>query len=455
MNFISIWRRIDQMSPFDKIVAQLLAIFYVSVSRTELFKALQKSEHLALLKKGALLNQQLESSLVRLAAAGLIVEEKAVRGVSGIRMPPGISWEAMREMVDQEGFAGLVRAVQETTPAIIQYTWGLSRAVSYDLCLREIRVGLLSNDIEPVNYFVDLAKKEFPEANRMPPFVRLCLQPLRLEWLASRTMALQSKALAEIMEHLVKTCGPYESLMPLLESYRLVPVERHGPFFRHIWVVFLLLANRLAEAREILGGDEPVEAPLCLRAWSACLQGDNERAIMGFEESLRMLGKGNKGKIKKGFLVHPSGPFFILALLKSGNRSHRRTAMEYMDLVFRATFDPYRPAYEALFALALVMDNRVQAAQSWLEQEETGGEVASDIATIHRRLVGGGNRVVLEGMPGFFQFFHVLAHYWIDPEKARQHIPVIKELVTLARDNGHVWMARESAALLNGLEGNK
>ncbi|MBF0428234.1 MAG: DEAD/DEAH box helicase [Magnetococcales bacterium] len=454
MGSLEVWRRIDKLTALDKVVAQLIAIFYLTVSRVELLKALQKSEQPQVLPKGIALNRALDMSLIRLLKAGLIVEEKVSRGVSGIRMPPNLSWEAMQAIAEEESFPALIQAVGETAPAIIQYSWGSARAVSYDLCLREIRTGLFINDLERVKYFVELAKRGFPEALRNPPFVRLCLQPFRLEWFRSRSLELQAVGMKEFMEEVIKSCIPFEELLILLQEYRLFSTEHHGPHFRHILVVFLLIAHRLDEAKEILTGELPVEAPLCLRAWLAYLQGENDRAIFGFEESLKKLDKGNKGKTKKIFLVHPSGMFFILALLKNGSRTHRRMAMEYLDLVFRTPFDPYRHAYEGLFSLALVMDNRVRAAQSWLERDETPiGLGEMDLETIHRRLVAGTGKTTMEGMSPFFQFFYVLAYYWVDQEKARNHIPVLRELHLLAQENGHVWMARESAALLGVLDG--
>ncbi len=447
------WRKIDAMSPFDLLVARLIAIHYIPVTRTEIFKTLQKSGHPGLLRKGSAVTKMLDASLLRLIAAGILVEEKVVRGVNGVRMPMGLSWEVMQELEADESFPTLIRAVQETAPAIIQYSWGMARSVSYDLCLREIRVGLFSNDIKPVDYFVDLAQKEFPEAHRTPPLVHLCLNPWNLEWFSSRSLPLQAKALVEIMEHVNKSCGSVGELLPLLQSYRAYSDEQMGPFFRHILVVFLLYVNRLSEAKEVLAGEFPVDAPLCLRAWVAYLQGENDRAILGFQESLIVLGKGRVGRNKKSVLKHPSGPFYILALLKNGARTHRRTAMDYMDLVFRSSYDPYRPVYEALFSMALVMDNRIKAAKSWLEQEESTGEMLNDIATIHKRLVMGSKKHSVDGMSPLFQFFYILAHYWIDAQKATHYLAELGEVVDLAKERDHLWLAKESSALLAKLSG--
>ncbi|MBF0179705.1 MAG: DEAD/DEAH box helicase [Magnetococcales bacterium] len=454
MSALEIWRGSDSLPKFDKLVARLVALFHLPVSRVDLLKALQKCEQPLVGNRATLLGKQLDAALQHLVKAGLVVEEKVARGISGVRMPQNISWEAMREMAGDAAFPALVRAVQEAAPAIMQYTWGMSRAVSYDLCLREMRIGLFSNDIEPINYFISLVKREFPDVMRTPPLAKLCLNPIRIEWFSSRALTIQIAALVEIREQVMRDLAPFEEWLSLLLGYRTFSNEKFGPAFRHLLVVFLLLADRVAEAREILGGELPVDAPLCLRAWADFLQGENERAILGFEESLRVIGKGNKNK--KTFLVHPSGPYCILALLKSGSRTHRRTAMEYLDIVFRSVSDPYRPAYEALFAVALVMDNRVRAAQSWLEKDPMDGVVLNDLESIHQRLRSGNvSKVAIEGMAPFFQFFHLLAHYWIDPEQARRMVPLLQDLVALARDNGHRWLERESVALLAALEGRE
>ncbi|MBF0627228.1 MAG: DEAD/DEAH box helicase [Magnetococcales bacterium] len=452
---MEIRKQIAALSALDRCVLWLIAIFYLPVTRTELLKALQKCAPPALGARAGL-SHQLDAVLRRLNVNGLILEEKISRGVQGVRMSPAISWEAMADAVRDASFVTLVAAVQETVPAVIHYSWGMPRAVSYELCLREIRIGLFADDLNPVRYFLELAGRAFPDATRASPFARLCLQPFRPEWFGSCSPVLQAEVLGELKMEIVRRILPFAEIIPLLEAYRAHAVEQHGPQFRHVWVVLLLLADRLDEARAILYGELPVDAPLCLRGWLFCMQGEYERAIPAFEESLRTLEKSNKGKNKKPFLRHPSGPFFILALLKTGNRLQRRTAMEYMDRVFRAESDPLRPAYEGLFALALVMDNRVRAAQSWLERDEVFGLTEQiDIQSLHRQIVNGSGLNKLEEMVPFCQFFHVLARFWIDAGKARAHLPLLQELTRLAEGNGHLWMARESRGLCAVLEGRE
>ncbi|MBF0341727.1 MAG: DEAD/DEAH box helicase, partial [Magnetococcales bacterium] len=302
--------------------------------------------------------------------------------------------------------------------------------------------------------FIGLSERVFPDADRASPLVRLCLQPFRAEWFGRRSLEMQIEVLTAVMIDVVRGGVPFAEIVPLLQSHRGLPVEEHGGQFRHILVVFLLLSDRLEEAREILAGELPVDAPLCLRAWLLCLQGEYERAIPLFDESLRLIEKSGKGKRGKVFLRHPSGPFFILALLKAGNRSQRRTAMEYLDRIFRQpASDLMRLAYEGLFALALVMDNRVRAAQSWLEREAGSISVERmDISTIHRQLTVEKVPTDLKTIPVFCRFFHVLAHYWIDPEKARKFVSAVEDLVEVARVAGHLWLMRESGGLLEVLQ---
>ncbi|MBF0613789.1 MAG: DEAD/DEAH box helicase [Magnetococcales bacterium] len=451
---MDISRQIKALLPLDRCVIRLMTIFHLPVTRTELLKVLQKCAPPTLGARSAW-NHQLDLALKRLSGMNLVLEEKISRGVQGVRLPPAISWEVMEDAVSDAAFGSWVASVQETTPAVIQYTWGVARAVSFELCLREIRIGLFSNDLNPVRYFIGLAEKAFPDSNRPSPLVRLCLQPFRPGWFSQRTLTLQAEIFSHIFIDVVRGCLPFQEIMPVLEAHRFLPIEEHGPHFRHFLIVFLLLSDRLDEARSVLHGELPVEASLCLRSWLLCLQGEYERAIPGFEESLRGMEKGTKGKGNKPFLRHPSGPFFILALLKTGNRLQRRTAMEYMDRVFRAGTDPFRHAYEALFAIALVMDNRVRAARSWLDRDGFGGMESVEIQTIHRQLLAGSGPHNLHEMAPFCRFFHLLAHYWVDPEQARQQRGFLQELTRFAEGNGQRWMARESQALWELLEGRE
>ncbi|MBF0214469.1 MAG: DEAD/DEAH box helicase [Magnetococcales bacterium] len=456
MNSEQIRKQIAALPALDRSVAWLITIFYLPVTRTELLKALQKCASALPGGRGTGLSHQLETVLVRLSGRGLIVEEKFSRGVNGVRMPPAIAWAAMEDALTDPAFPTLAAAVQETTPAVIQYSWGMARAVSFELCLREIRIGLFTDDLNPVRYFLGLAERAFPDISRASPFVRLCWQPFRPAWFGGLSLALQVEVLSQIMTEVVRGGLPFAEIVPLLQSYRTHTPEQHGPLFRHQLVVFLLLADRLDEAREILNGELPVEAPLCLRAWLSCLNGEYERAIPGFEESLRAVEKSVKGKKQKLFLRHPGGPFFILALLKTGNRQQRRTAMEYMDRVFRVGIDPLRSAYEGLFALALVMDNRVRAAQSWLERDETSGTMDSaELLNLQRQMLSGAGKSSLKELAPFCRFFHVLAHFWIEPNKARHHVPLLMEMTEMAEGNGHRWLARESRALWEVLEGRE
>ncbi|MBF0262193.1 MAG: DEAD/DEAH box helicase [Magnetococcales bacterium] len=449
--------RLTSLSPLELCIARLIAIFYLPVTRTELFKALQKCAPAIAGVRGAGLSHQLDMALVILRGEGMIVEEKITRGVNGVRMPAGISWELMERLAeDEENFASLVAAVQETTPAVIQYSWGMARAVSLDLCVREIRIGLFSNDFNPVRYFLNLAERAFPDFDRPSLLVRLCLQPFRPDWFAARAPALQAEVLGGLIAEVTRGCLPFEGIIPVLEARRDLAEEPLGPLLRHALVVLLLLSDRLEEAGAILRGSLPVEYQLCLKGWWHALQGEYERALPSFEEYQRTFEKNNKGKGKKLFLRHPSALYFILALLKTGNRLHRRTAMEYMDRVFRAGDDPMRVAYEGLFALALVMDNRVRAAKSWLERDDSlPMDEELFVQAIHRHVVSGPTNRTLRSLPAAGRLFQVLAQYWVEPDKARAQQAEMVELIELAEMNGHRWMAREAAGLLAVLEGRE
>ncbi|MEO5345799.1 MAG: DEAD/DEAH box helicase [Magnetococcus sp. YQC-9] len=449
--------RLDALSPMDRSVMQLLAIFFLPAARTEILKALQKCAPSIPGARSSGLSYQLDVSLTHLKAIGLIVEDKISRAQYGVRVPASISWEVMDAYsADEENLAVLVAAVQETSPAVIQYSWGMARAVSLDLCVREIRIGLFLNDINPVRYFQGLAERAFPDHDRPSLLVRLCLQPFRPDWFAARAPILQAEVLSGLLHEVVRGALPFVEIIPVLETYRTSNDERLGPRFRHLLVMLLLLADRLEEAGEMLRGTLPVESPLCLKGWWYALQGEYERAISSFEENQRVFEKDNKGKGKKLFLRHPSGLYFILALLKTGNRLQRRAAMEYMERVFRVGDDPLRQAYEGLFAIALVMDNRVRAAKSWLERDNSlDPDDEMHLQSIHQRQLSGAAQQSPQTIPPACRFFHILAQYWIEPDKARGMMNDVVELAELAEGSGHCWLARETRGLMAVLSGGE
>ncbi|MBF0341776.1 MAG: hypothetical protein HQL95_12570, partial [Magnetococcales bacterium] len=95
MNAVQIRQQIVGLPAMERRVVWLVAIFYLPVTRTELFKALQKYAPGApgAGRGGSGLGHQLDMALNRLTGLGLLLEEKISRGVNGVRMPSPVMWE--------------------------------------------------------------------------------------------------------------------------------------------------------------------------------------------------------------------------------------------------------------------------------------------------------------------------------------------------------------------------
>ncbi|MBF0624033.1 MAG: DEAD/DEAH box helicase [Magnetococcales bacterium] len=362
--------------------------------------------------------------------------------------PEAIGWEVTRAAVAGEDFSAFLAAIHRASPPMSNHGWGPERLASFEIGLRELRLGIFRNDYEQFNHCLTLIGQSFPgQLVQYAPLVRFFLRPFRSAWFGGLHPGIQATVLPRIFDQIALTLVPLEPLLAALEPHRTRPVEDNGDILRHYLVMALILGDRLDEADRVLKQPEPVWAPLCLNAWLAFLRGDQPGALGGFAEALKTIRQ--KTSKRKTFISHLSGPFYILALLKEGGHQERKQAGEFLDLLFNNSKTEHTPLYYSLRGLLLGQERKVNQALHWLHYGSlTGTEQIAFQEAPDENVLDQLDRV--DPLPTLFL---ILALTTIDLGRARRHLGRMRQLEVLAREHGHLWAAREFQSLADRLEG--
>ncbi|MBF0400593.1 MAG: DEAD/DEAH box helicase [Magnetococcales bacterium] len=422
----------ERLPKLQRIILQLLSVFHGSVHRADLAKYLYEIGVTG--DAGRMLSVNALMPILSAMGKQKIFSDNPYF----FSCHEAIAWDVTLSAVKEGTFHKMAAAAQKLLPAISNYSYRYQgyELVSYNRCLREIRIGLFSQDAQQVESYLQLARAQYPEDVALsPPLLTLCMQPFNAQWFAELPKAIQLVALEEMVPFLVSKLEPLATLQPLLAGYRLLAVEEGGDRFRALWVITLLAQGDLAVAQEVLHGDLPVADAQLLEGWWLFLRGENEAALERYEKVFR---KG--GCDHKICFAHLGAPFFLLALLKGQDPTQIGRVAEFLAFARKKKLLAHTTIYQSLEALLLAQRNELVKGGLLLDAEESSLAPMLGHASRHLNI----KRIFSLGF-----LFKSVVRYWIHAEQDSNSLTELKMAFEQAKREGYRWVAMEYAELLS------
>ncbi|MBF0161048.1 MAG: DEAD/DEAH box helicase [Magnetococcales bacterium] len=431
----------ERLPPLERAVLQLLSIVSGPLNRTDLSRLLGEAGVTG--SQGKALSATTLTPVVH----NLIHQEMLQDNMHLFSCNNTIAWEITRSAVEEGSFKQMAPVVQKFLPAIVSYSFRHRGHELFDFtrCLREIRIALFAQDVQRMEQYLLWGQEQYPEQMMaLPPLIALCANPFDPVWFASLPLAIQIRALEDIVPFFIENFALPEEIPPLLWRYRALPVEQFGERFRALLVTALLLEGELTAAQSILLGDAPVANQEELHGWLLFLQGDNTAAIQRFDAALQALRK--TARTHKTYFSHWAGPFFLLALLKTQDPIQHSRIAELAAIAQKKNFLKYSMVYYSLEALLWAQKNEVTRGLMLLTLAEHRDSLSASIGQLLRRLHP-------YPVPRLGLLFKSIVHYWIQGPRNPPYLAELKAAFAQAQSSGCGWAAMELAELLSRLEG--
>jgi len=399
---------LEACTPDEKALIQILSVIYAPVSKNVLANVARRFNVRAPGDR-AYTVLSLSESLDKLSRPKLVQITKA-----GVRCNQQIMHAATLGAVRSGTFDAIVLAVQLEIPMVSE--WGSSYYRSHEHALRDVRIGFYRRDTKFVLDMLTRFERQFPyEALYCHPFVSICNAPFDPEWFATLPEPLQVAALREILAHSAVTLFPSDAAFRALS-------ERGGDGelpegLLDIYCKELLMRGRVAEAEHAARGGAS-SRQLAVLGWGALVRGAYPEAIDHFDAALLRL-KKETGK-RKTYFDDVTGPFFILALVASGDQNMLERAAELCDFLVAKRDWPFQEIYRFL-QLVIADHNGERGVAARLE------------AQLQR----------LSNSP-LVELFLALSLHWCDSQHAARLAEPLPALAQRARDAGYLWLADEA-----------
>jgi superfamily II DNA or RNA helicase len=398
---------IEASSSAERALIQILSIIYAPVSKNVLLNVARRFNIRTpdgRTYTGLLLAETLE----KLAHAKLVSLSK-----EGVRCSPQILHAATLGAVRSGCFDAMVLAVQLEIPMVSE--WGSSYYRSPAQAMRDVRIGFYRRDPKFAFEMLSRLERQFPyEVQLCHPFVAICNSPFDPEWFRALPEPLLVAALREILAYSLNDLLPCEGAFQVLcerAAQHAMPQDLTDLYCRE-----LLLRGRRAEA-EHAAREMSNSKQLALLGWCAMLSGAFQESSDYYDAALLRL-KKETGK-RKTFFDDISGPFYILALIASGNQVLLERAVEFCTFVVGKREWPHQDVYRIL--------------QLVIAERNGEREVAARLEAQILRMEG--TQMVLLFLP--------LALHWCGSDLAKKNADALSATARQAREAGYLWLADE------------
>lgn len=315
----------ESLSDTERNILQLISILFIATDHYDLATHLQNSGVQD--SKGKIIYpKNLDPIISKLKAIGLVESY----GRSGYRCVEMISTHVIRSAQKNGRLALMAKVVREKKPAIPSYFANSNRLEDLRLGLREIRIGIHSQDWDNVDKFVKLCYEQHSiETLMKPPMVSICGSPFDPEWFGDLPASLQAMALWEIVLHEISDFENISNLQEFIQNSRILDYQDYdGALFRKCLVAIHIFNAEFKKARDILASSTGVADSVKMLGWLHFLCGENELAITCFSEALASLRRVRKKR--KAFFTDISGLFYLLALLKTGDQNSHMLISQFL-----------------------------------------------------------------------------------------------------------------------------
>lgn len=420
----------------ERTLIQLIALFHEPISRTMLAKLVTEMEDSPLGRK--LINSGEMTQLLK-----PLTEDGLLRLIEGHDIPfyecsQDIEWEVMLDVQKEGLIHKMEQAIGKHAPAGSIWQGEYQRLISYPRFVRELRISLLNDRQIEATQLLSLAERQFPkQLEEEDPIVKIFGDSHRHEWLTHLSDDIQKTILTSLIHSAIERVSDLSPLITLVDRQLSAGNATLIPFYRHWKVVLDIVSGDFSRAEQVLCRLDPIESPLCLQGWILALRGDGRAAITHFERELK-----HQRKIQKSrdvFLKHPSGLFFLLALLESKDAVDHKKAEKH--LLFRdLNRIPFSQVYEVLWVASMIRSNRIDSAvatQLRLYANANGLPIKEDDIQDQDRFI---DYISPPHEMNLKALFLMLGFQWTMPRVIGSMYPYLEQFRTKALSNGHRWV---------------
>ena len=419
-NSKSLQMLLDSMNAFkpeEQAALELLAVMYAPVARTPFASCLHK---VGLMQESGRKNIN-QSAVIELLDKFVQCKLAIVHG-GGYCCNPLLSDFVIRNLQKD----GRLKAYADVVQSVIapREAWGEIHYRSYEHCLQDLRIALYLGYSTRVKELLSICSVKYRyEYMCKHPLLLLCGDTPDCDWLRNMPKDFRLMLVTFYLEHLLIELKPADVLMELLEEILADGTELSAADLKLYLSHHLLRGNInkvrvLLESRSMIGLDE-------MRGWLAVLEGDLDRAIDWFEKGMAVL-KKQTGK-RKVFFHNLSGPFYLLALIRSGLPRHLQLASELAAWAVKQRYSQQFVFW--LLHLYAEMKLGNNSAKPELETFYPQEQRESNLGPVS-------------------QFFYSMVGQWISAPVSKSHLNALKHVNTAAGAGGYFWIAAESGVLL-------
>jgi SNF2 family DNA or RNA helicase len=411
-------------------IVQLCSVIYEPFTILSLVNCLERAG-ICDEKSKLFVSKTLTPRIDKLIEHGLVVQENK----QGYRCHALLMEIATRDAVKSGDFPGFAKAVGLGQPLRVFWEDG-PRSFQNDLqFVREVRIGLYSQDLNFINQQVEDYQKFGYRENKLSleaVLLEICNNPFDGEWFSTLPENLYDHCMWMILNHSLLNFVAADEAFTLLQEECFHPAGVHtSERLRLQLTEQLLFRGCLQEAQKTLESlpETYFQNTAPYWGWLYFLQGKNEKAIARFTQGLEHLKKAT-GK-RQVYFNTTGGLFYILALIKDGSPKSLQLALEQTTWLARQSDHWLRIIYYNLKVLL-----QVQA-----------GEVAQKRFILEGKIAFPGDNTSLEVL------FLCLCHYWVDGESAEMYLSALLELFyKQGIASGYHWLGMEAAELLSRIK---
>ena len=410
----------DALALHEKMILALLAIVGEPVGKHAVYEHLQRADIVE--PDGTPFTLAVVTGMLQRLARLALVTEVVGRGFT---CEAKLRWPAMREAIEHLHFRDLCQAIETINP--VRRNWdGYVELRSYRQGVARLRIALLRNDERSQVASLLTACMTCYEAQQLHPLIEICGRPFEPAMLPYIVPQLQDEILAVLLAN-----APREpATAPAIRSYaraHFAAQTAAGDWITASLPLALaedaILCGDLEQAARYLAGQEGAQT-LLIDSTIAVLRGEHAQALAGFEAALKALRK-ETGK-RKLLFTGIGGHLYMLALLKSGDAKHLKTAETYLDIALHAQPNHDSAVYQQLQMLRMVRAGVMQADVVQTRHWETALQA---------------------------QLFQGLLYYWLSLPQLAERQPQLAALVSQADAAGYELIAAQAAGVL-GLLGD-
>lgn len=336
MSYANFKKEYDKFSPSEQDVLKLTALVIDAVDLSH-FSNILKNSNITSLNDQSVTQQRIKDISGKFIQKGFMNAQRYY----GFQINKDIHGFVFKETLKDDRLDDFIKAIRMSYPIKSNYSW--KKYSSYEFALREIQFALVNKDVEEFEKVRDTIKKDYPEKNPIHFFFG---HAFNKDLLSILPIKIQAEVLEEIVNDALIRLKPIDNI----EAYLLDIHKAHpdNAIFKKLLGLLTIFQG------DIKKKDTFFNAALETQAWVAFLKEDNDSAISLFAQDLKALKKATRKR--KIFLEHIAAPFYLVALLKTGDANSYKEILIHAQ---NAQFKEEKTIIDYFIGLIKYLENQI------------------------------------------------------------------------------------------------